>query len=285
MTNMNLNSKQMLGAGAALAVLLFVIYRMVLGLNYVSTDDAFIEGRIHVIAPKIPGTVKDVKVEDNQNVKEGDLLVDIDPVDFELKVSEARASLDMRAATLEQAERDKVRAENLFKDGVLPKDKYENILTAYDLSKAQTESAEAQLKIAQRNLEYTKISSPANGRVTKKSVEVGNQVLPGQSLMAVVSSDMWVVANYKETQLKDVRPGQEVKIRVDTYPGKVFEGHVDSIQRGTGAKFSLFPPENAAGNFVKVVQRIPVKIVFDNQPADKYDLSIGMSVVPEIKVR
>ena len=101
--------------------------------------------------------------------------------------------------------------------------------------------------------------------------------------MAVVSDEMWVVANYKETQLKNVRPGQEVRIKIDTYPDKVFEGRVDSIQRGTGAKFSMFPPENASGNFVKVVQRIPVKIVFNGQPYDKYDLGVGMSVIAEIK--
>lgn len=251
----------------------------------VETDDAYIEGRIHVIAPKIPGTVKAVKIEDNQKVKEGDLLVEIDPVDFELKVNEALASLDMRKASFEQSGRDKERAEALYKGEVIPKEKYENVLTAYSLAKAQVEAAEAQLKIAQRNLEYTKLYAPANGHVTKKSVEVGNQVQPGQAVMAVVASDMWVVANYKETQLKNVRPGQEVRIKIDTYPGKVFEGHVDSIQRGTGAKFSMFPPENAAGNFVKVIQRIPVKIVFDGNPQEKYDLSIGMSVVPEIKVR
>jgi len=251
----------------------------------VETDDAYIEGRIHVIAPKIPGTIKAVKVEDNQRVKEGDLLIEIDPVDYELKVSEAQASLDMRKAAFEQAGRDKERAEALFKGEVLPKEKYENVLTAYSLAKAQVEVAEAQLRIVQRNLEYTKIYAPSDGHATKKSVETGNQVQPGQALMAVVSSDMWVVANYKETQLKNVRPRQEVSIKIDTYPGKVFEGHVDSIQRGTGAKFSMFPPENAAGNFVKVIQRIPVKIVFDGNPQEKYDLSIGMSVVPEIKVR
>jgi membrane fusion protein (multidrug efflux system) len=103
--------------------------------------------------------------------------------------------------------------------------------------------------------------------------------------MAVVSDDdMWVVANYKETQLKNIRPGQQARIKIDTYPDKVFEGHVDSIQIGTGAKFSMFPPENAAGNFVKVVQRIPVKIVFNSQPNEKYNFSVGMSVVAEIKI-
>ncbi|MDD5633748.1 MAG: HlyD family secretion protein [Candidatus Omnitrophica bacterium] len=251
----------------------------------VSTNDAYVEGRIHSIASKVPGTVKFVNVKDNQIVKEGDVLMEIDPVDYELKVIEAKANLDIRKAAVEQAIRDKKRAETLYNEKVFPKERYENSITALDLAKAQAEAAEAQFKIAQRNLEYTKICAPSEGYVTKKSVEVGNQIQPTQPLMAVVPNDMWVVANFKETELTNMRPGQEVKIRVDTYSGKMFEGHVDSIQRGTGAKFSMFPPENAAGNFVKVVQRIPVKILFDERPDEKHPLSIGMSVISKVKVR
>ncbi|MFA5143403.1 MAG: HlyD family secretion protein [Candidatus Omnitrophota bacterium] len=251
----------------------------------VSTDDAYIEGRIHSIASKIPGTVKLVNVKDNQIVKEGDLLVEIDPADYELKVAEAMANLDMRKAALEDAERDKTRAEALYNEKVFPKERYEDALTAFSLVKAQTDSAEVQLKIAQKNMEYTKICAPSDGHITKKSVEAGNQIQPTQALLAVVPNDMWVVANFKETQLARMSPGQVAEIRVDTYPGRVFRGHVDSIQRGTGSKFSMFPPENAAGNFVKVVQRVPVKIVFDENPDEKYPLSIGMSVVPKVKVR
>jgi membrane fusion protein (multidrug efflux system) len=255
------------------------------GLSLVSTDDAYIEGRIHNIASKVPGTVKTVNAEDNSIVKKGDVLVEIDPVDYELRVNEAQAALDIRKVAFEQAARDRDRAEALYKEEVYPKERFENAVTAYNLAKAQAEAAEAQFKIAQRNLEYTKICAPADGHAAKRSVEAGNQIQPGQALMAVVSNDMWVVANYKETQLKNVRPGQEARIKIDTYPGKVFDGHVDSIQRGTGAKFSMFPPENASGNFVKVVQRIPVKIVFDGQPYNKYDLGVGMSVIAEIKAR
>ncbi|MFA6356225.1 MAG: HlyD family secretion protein [Candidatus Omnitrophota bacterium] len=269
------------GGIAAVALILFVMS----GLSLVSTDDAYIEGRIHNIASKVPGTVKTVNAEDNSIVKKGDVLVEIDPVDYELRVNEAQAALDIRKVAFEQAARDRDRAEALYKEEVYPKERFENAVTAYNLAKAQAEAAEAQFKIAQRNLEYTKICAPADGHAAKRSVEAGNQIQPGQALMAVVSNDMWVVANYKETQLKNVRPGQEARIKIDTYPGKVFDGHVDSIQRGTGAKFSMFPPENASGNFVKVVQRIPVKIVFDGQPYNKYDLGVGMSVIAEIKAR
>ncbi|MDD3905262.1 MAG: HlyD family secretion protein [Candidatus Omnitrophica bacterium] len=260
--------------------------RYVMGnFGYVSTDDAYVEGRIHSIASKIPGTVKLVNVTDNQIVSEGDVLIEIDPVDYELKVAEASANLDMRKAALEDAQCDKVRAEALYNEKVFPKERYENALTAFSLAKAQTDSAEAQMKIAQKNMDYTKICAPSGGYITKKSVEVGNQIQSAQPLLAVVPRDMWVVANFKETELAHMRPGQDVEIRVDAYPGHVLKGHVDSVQRGTGAKFSMFPPENAAGNFVKVVQRIPVKIVFDKEQDEKHPLSIGMSVVPKVKVR
>ncbi len=286
MNPQNVNKKKNIIFSAVIGVVVIIVGASALkGMGRVSTDDAFIEGRIHQIAPKIPGTVLAVPIEDNSQVKKGDLLVEIDPVDYQLRVNEAKAALDMSKAAYEQAGRDRDRAESLYKEEVYPKQRYENAQTAYDLAKAQYDTAEAQLNIAQRNLEYARIYAPSDGHVAKKSVETGNQVLPGQALMAVVSNDMWVVANFKETQLKNVRPGQEVRIKVDTYPGKVFNGHVDSIQRGTGSKFSLFPPENAAGNYVKVVQRIPVKIVFDGNPAERYNLSVGMSVVPEISVR
>ena len=135
------------------------------------------------------------------------------------------------------------------------------------------------------NVGYTKIYAPSDGHVTKKSVQAGNQIQPGQPLMAVVPlDDIWIIGNYKETQLEKVKPGQKVTIRVDTYPGKLFEGKVESIMSGTGSAFSLFPPENATGNFVKVVQRIPIKIVLDNNSDAEHILRVGMSVEPTIFV-
>ena len=269
-------------AGLVLAGIFLAVF-IINGLTRISTDDAYITGRVHNIAPKVPGTIKAVHIEDNQSVKKGDVLIEIDPVDYELKVNEARAAVGVREATFEQAERDKKRAEALYKDEVFSKERYENASTAYSLAKAQLKAARAQLKIAQQNLEYTKIYAPSDGYVTSKAVEEGNQVQPGQSLLAVVAlDDIWVIANYKETQLKNVRSGQRVQIKVDTYPGKVFTGRVDSIMAGTGAAFSLFPPENALGNYVKVVQRVPVKIVFDKTTDNSQALRIGMSCVPTI---
>jgi membrane fusion protein (multidrug efflux system) len=143
------------------------------------------------------------------------------------------------------------------------------------------------LKAAELNLGYTKIYAPTDGYITKRTVEIGNQIQAGQPLMAVVplaQEDIWITANYKETQLEKVKPGQKVEIKVDTYPGKVFYGRVDSIMSGTGAVFSLFPPENATGNFVKVVQRIPVKIIPEKGADPSHLLRIGMSVVPTILI-
>ena len=270
-------------AGIVIIGLIVIGVYIVSNVNHETTDDAYIEGRIHAIALKVSGTVLKVNVEDNQLVKKGNLLVEIDPMDYILKVKEATANLDVRKATLEQSVRDRARAESLFNGKVIPKEKYEFVLTAYNLAKAQMSAAKQQLNISRQNLRYTKIYSPVDGYVTKKSVEIGNQVNAGQPLMAIIGlNDIWLTANYKETQLKNVKKGQCVLIKVDTYPGKVFTGRVDSIMAGTGAAFSLFPPENALGNYVKVVQRIPVKIVFDNNVDQDHVLRIGMSCVPTI---
>ncbi len=150
---------------------------------------------------------------------------------------------------------------------------------------AEIEQAEAVVRQAELDLSYTKIYAPQDGRVTRKLVEQGALLQPGQELFVLVSAEMWVVANFKETQLNRMRPGQAVEIRLDAYPEKIFRGHVDSLQTGTGSRFSLLPPENATGNYVKIVQRLPVKIVFDELPDSEHLLAPGMSVEPEVKVR
>ena len=147
------------------------------------------------------------------------------------------------------------------------------------------EQTRAAVEQAELNLSYTKIYAPEDGTVTKKAVEEGTFVQVGQALMAIVPDEVWVIANFKETQLDAIRPGQPVDIKVDAYPSKTFKGHVDSIQTGTGARFSMMPPENATGNYVKVVQRVPVKIVFDEQPDPQHPIGPGMSVEPEVRVK
>lgn len=296
--------------------------------THISTDDAFIDGNIHTIAAKINGTVKAVYVNDNQSVKKGDLLVEIDPVDYttrlqearsavgvergklseaEAKIELARANLELARANLKLAETDKLRAEKLIKEEVIPQERYDRAMTTYEVSISQVRAAEEQLRqaetqkvtqvstvqqkqataeIADLNVNYTKIYAPVDGYVTKKSVQLGNQIQAGQPLMAVVAlNDIWITANYKETEMGNIRPGQKVKIKVDSYPGRTFFGTVDSIMAGTGVTFSLFPPENATGNYVKVVQRIPIKIMLDEGTDREHLLRIGMSVVPTVNTQ
>jgi membrane fusion protein (multidrug efflux system) len=152
-------------------------------------------------------------------------------------------------------------------------------------AEADVQQAEALVRQAGLNTSYTDIVAPEDGWVTHRSVENGEYVQVGQALLAVVETDVWVTANFKETQLTYMKPGQRVSIEVDAYPRRTFRGHVDSIQAGTGAQFSLLPPENAAGNYVKVVQRVPVKIVFDPGQDPPGILPLGASVVPKVKVR
>ena len=155
-------------------------------------------------------------------------------------------------------------------------------------AKAKLEQAEQALAQAELDLRYTEVRAEIDGVVARRSVNPGNYVQPGQQVMAVRSlTDIWVDCNFKETQLEHMRPGQEVEIKVDAYPGHPFKGRVDSVQRGSGARFSLLPPENATGNYVKVVQRVPVKIVFDHGSVDpsRYVVGPGMSVEPEVRVK
>jgi membrane fusion protein (multidrug efflux system) len=154
-----------------------------------------------------------------------------------------------------------------------------------DVAQAEAARAEAEVRQARLNLSYTKIYAPISGHVTRKSVEVGAYVQVGQPLLALVDPDLWVIANFKETQLAKMRRGQPVTVTVDAHPGVTFAAHVDSLQRGSGARFSLLPPENATGNYVKVVQRVPVKIVFDDaKQVERHALGPGMSVLPSVKV-
>ena len=254
-------------------------------LSHVSTDDAFIEGHAVSISPKISGHILKVYVDDNQQVKAGELLVEIDPRDYKIRYEMANANLKAAQAKADQANEDVSRYEKLTLNDEISKQDMGHALVKARIADAERDQAKAALDQAKLQLSYTKICAPAAGRVTEKSVEEGAFVQIGQMLLAIVTPERWVVANLKETDLKDIAPGQPVSIKIDAYPGKKFKGHVESIQRGTGAKFSLLPPENATGNYVKIVQRVPVKIVFDEKPGPRYPLALGMSVIPTIKTK
>jgi membrane fusion protein, multidrug efflux system len=154
-----------------------------------------------------------------------------------------------------------------------------------EAAQAMLAGADAQVATARLDLSYTRIAAPRAGRITRKNVSAGDYVQTGQNLIALVPSEVWVTANFKETQLAHMRVGQSAEITIDAYPGATFHGHVESFQAGSGAAFSLLPPENATGNFVKIVQRVPVKIVFDDALDPARPLGPGMSVVPTVKVR
>ncbi len=268
--------------GVLLILVLWFIHQ---SLCYVSTDDAFIEGHVIPISAKVSAHVTKVPVADNQEVKAGDLLVELDPNDYRVLDQMAKAELQAVEAEAEKAHTDAERYKKLNTQDEVSKQQLDMAVLRTQIADAKVASAKASVEQADLNVSYTKIYAPIDGHVTKKSVEVGQLVPVGQPLLAIVSKEKWVIANFKETQLTLMRPGQKAEIKVDTYSSKTFKGHVDSIQRGTGARFSLFPPENATGNYVKVVQRVPVKIVFEEAPDKKYPLALGMSVVPEVKVR
>ena len=290
-------------------------------LKYQSTDDAYVETTTVQVAPRVSGQIIEVHIDDNQRVKKGDLVAVIDPADYEIKLEQAQAKYEK--ALLEQkyalsardaanseiaaAKADLERYKNLYKGGAVSKQMLDNAQTKYDNAVARQTSAEqavmsktgglkvadanikelkAQRDQAKLNLSYTKIYAPQDGTVSSRRVEEGMYVNVGSPLFTIVPDDIWVVANFKENQLRHMKVGQVVEIKVDTYPDKKFKGKIDSIQRSSGAKSSMFPPENAVGSFVKIVQRIPVKIVFDEEiDKDVYNIVPGMSVVPKVKVK
>src|SRR5919201_1143263 len=272
---------------AAVVALLVVVAGIAYWLharNRVSTDDAFIEARIIQISPKVGGQVTELDVTDNQRVRAGEVLLRIDPRDYGAAAEQARAQVRAAEVEAQRARTDAQRVSALFARGLVARQDLDHAVAADRTAEANLEAARQRLNESTLRLSYTTITAPEAGRVTRKAVEEGMFVQAGQQLMAIVTDDLWVVANFKETQLAKIRPGAPAEIRVDAYRGHKFRGHVDSIQAGTGSRFSLVPPENATGNYVKVVQRVRVKIVFDEPPSPSFPLGPGMSVVPIVHV-
>ena len=341
-----------------------------------STDDAQIDGHITPISARVAGTVKAIHVSDNQYVNAGDVLIELDPADYEAallraeadvadaraaaqgaqssvpitatntssalanaraaevaasrEVQAARARLTEAQANYTKVSRDLDRMKQLIAKDEISRQQFDAAVAAEQGSRATVEAAEAAvasaeshvlqaqaqvqsagtatqqvqvtqaragsaqaalqraeaaLKQAQLNLQYTKIVAPASGVISKRTAEVGQVLQAGQPLASLINlDDVWITANFKETQLKNMRAGQGATIHVDAF-GRKFNGHVDSIGGATGARFSLLPPENATGNYVKVVQRIPVKIVIDPNQDPQHMLRPGMSVVPTVMTK
>lgn len=306
------------GVGVVLAVA--AAYLIHDALLYQTTDDAYVETTTVQVAPRVSGQIIASYVTDNQKVKEGDLVAKIDPADYEVALAQAEAKyqrilLDQKNAqanfkamqtNIAVAKKDLDRYTNLYEKGAVSKQTLDAAQAKYDsaqanltqaeeslLSKGGGKVADADLKEvkalrdkAKLNLGYTNIYAPQTGTVSSRRVEKGMYVNVGTPLFVIVPENVWVVANYKENQLRHMRPGQEVNIKIDTYPDHVFKGKVDSIQRASGAKSSMFPPENAVGSFVKIVQRIPVKIVFTEKiDPTVYNIVPGMSVVPKVRIK
>ena len=312
--------KRYIAAAVGLVLAVICGYLIYEAIHYQTTDDAYVETTTVQVSPKISGQVIEVYIKDNQHVKEGQLVAKIDPADYEVKLAQAQANYDrallnqknaraVHAATKTQidvARKDLIRYENLYNEGAVSKQTLDAAQAKYDAAQAQlTQSeqallsqnnskvADAEIKAlkalrdqAKLNLSYTNVYAPQDGTVSSRRVEKGMYVQTGSPLFTLVPEEVWVVANYKENQLRHMKPGQPVDIKVDTYPDKVFKGKIDSIQRSSGAKSSLFPPENAVGSFVKIVQRIPVKIICTEKiDTEKYSIVPGMSVVPKVKVK
>lgn len=360
----------LMGLGGVILVVAVIWF---LQRNRESTDDAFIEANIVEISPHVSGYVQQVVVVDNQRVAQGQLLLQMDSRDYDLRVRAAEAVLaaaqarhganaqdvsvvttttqaivqqaqqglisaqaeqqraqaesEGAAAQAQLAQGDVVRYQTLFAKEELSRQRLDQAQTSARASKAQWEAAQRRVSVAQAqvgearaklaealagprqvalkqaqevsgqasvaqaeanlsqarlDLAYTHMSAPVAGKVTRKNVLPGQWIQPGNALLALVSGPPWVVANFKETQLTRMRLGQKVTLKIDAFPDQQWRGHIDSFQAGTGARFSLLPPENATGNFVKVVQRVPVKIVFDESPERLNALAPGMSVTPVV---
>ncbi|HKK46980.1 MAG TPA: HlyD family secretion protein [Balneolaceae bacterium] len=313
----NRKNRKIIGFGILLLVLVvggyFGYTEIMYYQTHVETEDAQTDGYISPVLPRVSGYVDKVMVDDNEHVEKGQLLVAIDTTEYALKVNMARsalqntkASLNVAQANLEsanvalhKANIDYNRVQDLYKGGAATKSKFDDVQSERESARAQVavakrrldevqsqiEAKKDDLKYAKLQLSYTKITAPSTGLISKKDVEVGQLIQPGQPLMAVTDVyKVWVVANYKETELNDIRIGQKVNINVDAYPNKTFRGKVESIAGATGAKYALLPPENATGNFVKVVQRVPVKIVFTEEPNPKYPIRLGLNVTASIDI-
>ncbi|MBM4382609.1 MAG: HlyD family secretion protein [Deltaproteobacteria bacterium] len=296
-----------------------------------STDDAFVEGHLVYVSPRVPGQVVEVLVGENQLVSAGDVLVRIDPADHEARVALAQANLELARnsiahtgaaseaaaaqvrgaqARLQHGEQELVRARELAARGAASAHALDAAVATRDAavaelraaqrredaeramlgSSAPVKQAEAALREAELALSYTTIRAPFGGRVGKKSAELGATVQPGQPLLTIVAtSGNWVVANFKETQIGAMKPGDPVEIAVDAFPDRAWRGHIESISPATGAKYALLPPDNATGNFTKVVQRVPVKIALDAVSGesaageDPTALPVGLSVVARVR--
>jgi len=297
-----------LGAVVLLAAVVWGIGRWRYASTHVSTDNAQVDGHIVPVLAKVGGYVREVRVEDNQPVSRGDTLVVIDDAELRVKLAEAEAdasatqarrqALEARLASA-RTQRDRIakdlaRVRDLAEKQIASRQQLDAAEAAATASESDVAAVErevmaarpAALERARLDLSYVDIGAPVAGVMSRTQAEVGQLVQPGQPLGAVVAdSSVWITANLKETETDEVRQGQAVALEVDAYPGCEARGVVESLSAATGAKFALLPPDNATGNFTKVVQRVPVRIAVTQGCGADRPLRPGMSVVAHIAVR
>jgi membrane fusion protein, multidrug efflux system len=297
---------------ALLALVAGGVRKLIWSRSHVSTDNAQVDGHILPVLPKVGGYVREVRIQENQAVRAGDTLVTLDDRDYRARLQQAEADLAVALATVssrqrvgqadaavrqaqanaERAHSDLDRLTPLAAQGIVSRQQLEAAQTTARFADAALAAAQAALlgadaRVASARasrdqaalqLSYTGIIAPMAGVVSKKTVEVGQLVQPGQPLMSVVPlNDVWVTANLKETETADVTVGDVAAVTIDAYSGKTFCGHVESLSPATGARFSLLPPDNATGNFTKVVQRVPVRVRLDCAGNPTAALRPGMS--------
>jgi membrane fusion protein (multidrug efflux system) len=258
----------LVGLGILLGLTAVALY-LIHAARHETTDNAYTTANVHTISSRVSGTVIEVKVDDNEAVKQGQVLLRLDPRDFQVSVDKAQAAYDRALADFN-------RVEALKSDNAISRQEYDQAQSNMQITKAELDDCRNQLS-------YCDIVAPSDGFIGNKTVQTGNRIPVGGSLMAVVE-DLWVVANYKETQVGNMKKGQKVKIHIDALSGKTFTGTIDSFSPGSGSIFALLPPENATGNFTKIVQRIPVKIRFDAESLHGHEQQIvpGLSVQTDI---
>ena len=276
--------KKKVGIGAGIIILAFGAYMVIQHMKYVTTDNAQLQAHAVMIAPKITGYVDKVHVVEGQTVEKGQLLIEVDPRDYENALSIAKGDLGSAEATFKDAQRNESRLSSLAKSGAISQQQYDTAHKDFLNSKARLDAVHARVSQSELNLSNTKIFAPSKGFIAKKAVEAGQLASPGVPLLGFVDAEeRWVTANFKETEIADIKVGNAVEIEVDAIPGKTFHGKVESLSSATGATFTLLPPDNATGNFTKVVQRIPVKIVMDKlTEKDIAELRAGLSVVVHV---
>ena len=268
--------------------------------GFESTDDAFIAGNRISLGAKMLGRISALNADEGDKVEKGQLLVALDDSDLQAQQIQAEANLNLvqqsiilAKVSLKKAKEDFDRSSNQFKDHIIPREQYDHARQALDFAQAQLaieeareKTAKAQIQIIRTQIQNTRIIAPVSGIVAKKWSSVGDVVQSGQTIFTIYDPlDVWVEANFEETKIKDIHKNDNVEILVDAYSGRPYKGHVDFIGAAAASQFSLIPPNNASGNFTKVTQRVPVKIVFEKNNFDgTASLLPGMSVEVKVKV-